>query len=185
MNATVPHHDLVRRAQAADPHALTTIYEHYAPGIFRYAYYRVGDVEQARDIQSEVFLRMLEGLGRYEDRGWSIGAWLYRIAHARTVDVLRHRDRHPATSLDEWDATVEGPDERLAGMADQSTLKRALAQLCPAQRRVLLLRHVYGLTLDETARQLGRTVGSIKALQHRAHERMTQLMRAEEPERFR
>ena len=92
MNATVPHHDLVRRAQAADPHAITTIYEHYAPGIFRYAYYRVGDVEQARDIQSEVFLRMLEGLGRYEDRGWSIGAWLYRIAHARTVDVLRHRD---------------------------------------------------------------------------------------------
>ena len=70
-------------------------------------------------------------------------------------------------------------------MADQSTLKRALAQLCPAQRRVLLLRHVYGLSLDETARQLGRTVGSIKALQHRAHERMTQLMQAEEPERFR
>ncbi len=179
MNATTPHHDLVRRAQAADPHALAAIYERFSPGIFRYAYYRVGDVELARDIQSDVFLRMLEGIGRYEDRGWSIGSWLYRIAHARTVDALRHRDRHPSTSLDDWDGAADGPDEALDSGADQGALRQAVARLCEAQRRVLLLRHVYGLSLEETSRQMGRTVGSIKALQHRAHERVARLMREE------
>ena len=85
---------------AADHHALGAIYERYAPGIFRYVYYRLGDPELARDIQSEVFLRMLEGIGSYEDRGWPIGAWLYRIAHARTGDALRRRGRQPNVPLE-------------------------------------------------------------------------------------
>jgi RNA polymerase sigma-70 factor (ECF subfamily) len=181
MTATNPHHDIIRRAQAADPAALSTIYERYAPGIFRYVYYRVGDVELAHDIQSDVFLRMLEGIGRYEDRGWSIGSWLYRIAHARTVDSLRRRDRHPQTSLEEWDATTDGPDTSIDATQRGAALHRAMGQLCEAQRRVLLLRHVYGLSLEETAGQMGRTVGSVKALQHRAHERVMRLM-AEEGE---
>lgn len=180
MTAPALHHELIARAKAADPQALAAIYEHYAPGIFRYAYYRVGDVETAHDIQSDVFLRMLEGIERYEDRGWSIGSWLYRIAHARTIDSLRRRNRHPQTTLDEWDAVAEGPDENLDGMLLKGSLRRAMDQLCEAQRRVLLLRHVYGLSLEETARQLGRSVGSIKALQHRAHERMAELMQREE-----
>ncbi|NTU79146.1 MAG: sigma-70 family RNA polymerase sigma factor [Chloroflexales bacterium] len=179
MTATALHHDVIRRAQAADHQALTIIYERFAPGIFRYIYYRVGDVDLARDIQSDVFLRMLEGIGRYEDRGWSIGAWLYRIAHARTIDALRYRDRHPSASLDKWDAVADGPDAGLDGGADRSAMLQAIARLCEAQRRVLLLRHVHGLSLEETARQMGRSVGSIKALQHRAHERVVRLMKDE------
>lgn len=182
MTAPALHHDIVRRAQAADPSALTAIYERYAPGIFRYIYYRVGDAELAHDIQSEVFLRMLEGIERYEDRGWSIGSWLYRIAHARTIDSLRRRHRHPQLPLDEWDAAADGPDEGLDASLRRSAVRRALGRLCESQRRVLLLRHVHGLSLEETARQMGRTIGSIKALQHRAHERVAQLMREEEEE---
>lgn len=174
--------DLISRARAADPQALAAIYERYAPGIFRYIYYRVGDVELAHDLQSDVFLRMLEGIERYEDRGWSIGSWLYRIAHARTIDSLRRRDRHPQTPLDDWDGAADGPDADLEGSLRSSALRRAMAKLGEGQRRVLLLRHVYGLSLEETARQMGRTVGSVKALQHRAHERVAQLMREEEGE---
>ncbi len=174
---TALHHDVIRRAQAADPEALATIYERYAPAIFRYIYYRVGDVDLAHDIQSDVFVRMLEGIERYEDRGWSIGAWLYRIAHARTVDNLRRRDRHPTTTIDEWDAATEGPDGGIESWLRRGALRRALDRLSPGQRQVLLLRHVYGLSLEETARQLGRTVGSVKALQHRAHERAARLIR--------
>ncbi len=182
MSAPTLHHDTVRRAQAADPQALAAIYERYAPGIFRYVYYRVGDSELAADIQSDVFVRMLEGIGRYEDRGWSIGTWLYRIAHARTIDSLRRSDRRPLASLQEWDAVGEGPDAGIEASLRQQAVRRAMGHLGESQRRVLLLRHVYGLSLDETARQMGRTVGSVKALQHRAHERLAQLVRAEEGE---
>jgi RNA polymerase sigma-70 factor (ECF subfamily) len=182
MTAPALHHDIVQRAQSADPQALAAIYERYAPGIFRYVYYRVGDPELAQDIQSDVFLRMLEGIGHYEDRGWSIASWLYRIAHARTVDSLRRAQRRPTTPLGDWDAAVEGPEAGLGRAEDNEALRRAIAQLSEGQRRVILLRHSYGLSLEETARQMGRTVGSVKALQHRAHERLASLIREEASE---
>jgi RNA polymerase sigma-70 factor (ECF subfamily) len=177
--AAVNNAELVRRAQAADEEALSTIYERYAPGIFRYIYYRLGDPELARDVQSEVFVRMLEGIGSYEDRGWPISAWLYRIAHARTVDALRRKDRSRQTSLEPWSILTDGPDEDLELSADKAAVRRALARLGDSQRQVLTLRFIYGLSLEETAKQMGRTVGSIKSLQHRATQRIGEFTREE------
>jgi len=179
VSATALHPELVRRAQAADSHALTAIYERYAPGIFRYIYYRVGDAELARDVQSDVFLRMLEGIEGYEDRGWPIGAWLYRIAHARTIDALRRQSRQPQVPLEPWSLLTGGPDEGVELSADRAALRRAMARLNESQRRVLTLRFIYGLSLEETARQMGRTLGSVKSLQHRAIERLARLTREE------
>lgn len=179
MTAPTPNHELINRAKAADPQALAAIYERYAPGIYRYIYYRVNDAELARDIQSDVFVRMLEGIGRYEDRGWSIGSWLYRIAHDRTIDTLRRFDRQPQLPLELSSPAVDGPDSGVDNSTERAAVRRGLSQLNESQRRVLLLRHEYGLSLEETARQMGRTVGSVKALQHRAVQRLGTLVRAE------
>jgi RNA polymerase sigma-70 factor (ECF subfamily) len=172
-----PASDLVRRAQAADPEAIAAIYERYAPGVYRYIYYRLGDAELARDVQSDVFVRMLEGIGSYEDRGWPISAWLYRIAHARTVDVLRRRDRQPQVPLEPWTMLTDGPDEGADLSAERAAVRKAFQGLSEPHRRVLTLRFVYNLSLEETARQMGRTIGSIKSLQHRATERLGQITR--------
>src|SRR4029450_8167658 len=94
MSPNVPDSELVVRAKAGDHAAFTQIYERYAPAIYRYIYFRIGEAELAEDLQAEVFLRMLEGIHRYEDRGWPISAWLYRIAHDRTIDTMRRR-RNP------------------------------------------------------------------------------------------
>ena len=72
-----------------DDAAFTQLYERYAPAIYRYLYARVQDATLAEDLRAEVFARMVEGLPRYQDRGWPISAWLYRIAHDRSVDCYR------------------------------------------------------------------------------------------------
>lgn len=176
MTATLPHIELVRRAQAADPEALGAIYERYSPAIYRYIYFRTGDAELARDVHSDVFVRMLEGIERYEDRGWSISAWLYRIAHDRTIDALRRKDRHVHVTLEPWDLVMEGPDEEVTERILRQTLRRAFHRLSENQRRVLILRFVYRLSLEETARQMGRSLGAIKALQHRAIDHLRRLV---------
>ena len=71
--------ELLARAKAFDHEALSLIYDRYCPAIYRYIYYRVNDADLAADLQAEVFLRMLEGIRKYEDRGWPLSAWLYRI----------------------------------------------------------------------------------------------------------
>lgn len=176
MSSSTPG-DLVRRAQSADPEAITAIYERYAQPIYRYIYFRIGDPEMARDIQSEVFLRMLEGIGSYEDRGWPISAWLYRIAHARTVDAVRRLDRRKQVALEPWSAVVDGPDEGVELSAERAALRSAFQHLNDSQRICLTLRFYHGLSLEETGRQMGRTVGSIKSLQFRATERLARLVR--------
>jgi RNA polymerase sigma-70 factor (ECF subfamily) len=72
-----------------------------------------------------------------------------------------------------------GPADDLELRAARAALRRAMARLNESQRRVLTLRFLYGLSLEETGRQMGRTVGSVKSLQHRASERLAQLTREE------
>lgn len=171
--------DLVLRAKNADPQALTDLYKHFAPRVYRYAYVRVGDVDLAHDIQSEVFLRMLESIHTYEDRGWSISSWIYRIAQARTIDLMRNKRRHRLTDISEEQILADGPEEALGAELEHEVLRKAVGRLCGPQQRVILLRHVYGLSIEETARQMGRSVGSVKALQHRALTRLYRLMQVE------
>ena len=85
--------------QTHDPEALTEIYQRYHPVIYRYIYQRVRDIELAEDIASEVFVRMLEGINRFEDRGWPISAWLYRIARDRSIDIIRRQSKRATMPL--------------------------------------------------------------------------------------
>jgi RNA polymerase sigma-70 factor, ECF subfamily len=163
-----PHDDLTTRARAADPQALAQIYERYAPAIYRYIYFRIGEHAQAEDLCADVFVAMLEDVGRFEDRGKPISAWLYRIAHARTVDVVRRRQRHPQTPLDTWHGVDDGPEATVAELLLRQDLHHALHDLTPDQRQVLVLRFVHSLSILEVAQQIGRSAHAVKSLQHRA-----------------
>jgi RNA polymerase sigma-70 factor (ECF subfamily) len=159
--------ELVILAKAGDHGAFTTIYERYAPAIYRYIFYRVGEAELAEDVQSDVFLRMLEGFHRYEDRGWPISAWLYRIAHDRTVDILRRRRNRQHVPLEDWGGCCEGPESTLDDKVDNEEILRMLNDLTDEQRQVIHMRFMGDMSIQEVASRLGRTEGSVKALQHR------------------
>ena len=118
MSPNVNDSELVVRAKAGDHAAFTQIYERYAPAIYRYIYFRIGEAELAEDLQAEVFLRMLEGIHRYEDRGWPISAWLYRIAHDRTIDTIRRRRNRQQLPLESWGGMCDGPEGSVSAQLD-------------------------------------------------------------------
>lgn len=167
MTLNINDSELVVRAKAGDHSAFTLIYERYAAPIYRYIYFRVGEAELAEDLQAEVFLRMLEGIHRYEERGWPISAWLYRIAHDRTVDTMRRRRHRRQVSLDVWGGCCDGPEKTVSMQLDYEELNRTLNDLTDDQRQVILLRFMADMSVQEVAKMLGRTEGSVKALQHR------------------
>lgn len=168
--------ELISRAKSADGHALATIYERYEQAIYRYIYYRVGDRELAEDLRAEVFLRMLEGMEHYEDRGWSIAAWLYRIAHDRTIDTLRRRYKRQQLPLESWTDICDGPESVLDTQLDYEELRQSLNYLTESQRQVITLRFIGELSIQEVARQLGLTEGAVKALQHRGIQALARLL---------
>jgi RNA polymerase sigma-70 factor (ECF subfamily) len=175
--ATEPESTLIARAKSGDAEAFSALYERYAPQIQRYIASRLCDPVLAEDVCADVFVKVLESLARYEDRGWPFSAWLYRIAYARTVDVLRQARRRHSIPLDETQlGALEPPDEAVMTRISYLEIKGAMGVLTNEQRLVLRLRFDEDRSLAEIAQSLGRSIGSIKALQHRGLTRLAQAL---------
>ena len=81
---------LVEQAQQGDREAFGAIYEQLAPKIHLYLYHHTnGRAHLAEDLTEEVFVKVLEKLQSYQDRGLPFVSWVYRVAHNHLVDYFR------------------------------------------------------------------------------------------------
>jgi len=169
---------LITRAKRGDEAAISQLYRHYAPRIYGYVAGRVGDPGLADDLTSDVFLRALEGLPRFEYRGISFGAWLYRIAHDRVADHFRRQARRQVIPL-ENSPLVPQPDVAREAEAnlEAQRLRDAIGHLTADQQQVVLLRFSAGLKLREAAYVMDRSIDAVKMLQARALANLRKLVR--------
>lgn len=86
---------LVQRAKAGDRDAFVTLYRRYVDELFGYAYHQLGDVQDAEDVTSETFLRLVTGLDGFDQRA-SFRTWLYTIARNQLRDRWRAQSRRPS-----------------------------------------------------------------------------------------
>jgi len=162
--------DLVTLAQRGDMQALGTLYDQHHEALFRYVWARVGEQQVAEDLTGDVFMRMLTALPRYQPSGAPFRAWLYRIAHNLLVDHFRkssYRATAPLYEADDRGEPESDPTFAVEQKLSAERLHRVLAMLDEAQRDVVTLRFLSGLSLDETAAVLEKTEAAVKALQHR------------------
>jgi RNA polymerase sigma-70 factor (ECF subfamily) len=75
----------------SDPKNFAPLYEKYHEQIFRYVNQRMDDTELAFDVTSQVFLKALKNLHKFEYRGVPLGSWLYRIAKSELNQAFRDR----------------------------------------------------------------------------------------------
>jgi RNA polymerase sigma-70 factor (ECF subfamily) len=155
--------------QAATREKLAGIYGRYYEPIYSYVYRRVSDVETASDLTAEIFARMLRAAQGDDFPEEQVRAWLYRTAHNLVVDHYRRQAHRQHVALEE--TVIEGGEDP-AGVAERSAsaarVHAALQQLTSAQQQVIELKFLQGLSNQETAEIMHRTVGAVKLLQHRA-----------------
>ncbi|HEY4870485.1 MAG TPA: sigma-70 family RNA polymerase sigma factor [Candidatus Dormibacteraeota bacterium] len=177
MSTPLPHEnpasryvEWLDRARRQDRQAFTELYESTYRRVFGYLLARVGDQAAAEDLMQEVYIAALQAIGRF--RGRTEGefiAWLLKIAHAKVMDRFRSQYRHPEVQTsDAASADVKDPLDAVDQRLRLEEISDALAQLTEDQRNVVMNRLVLGLDLEETSKLMGKNVGSIKALQHRA-----------------
>jgi RNA polymerase sigma-70 factor (ECF subfamily) len=158
------------RARRQDRHAFAQLYEATYRRVFGYILARVGEQAAAEDLLQEVYLAALQAIGRFRGRteGEFIG-WLLKIAHGKVMDRFRLQYRHPERQTsDAPQGDVADPLDAIDQRLGLNAISDALSQLTEDQRNVVLNRLVLGLDLEETSKAMGKNVGSIKALQHRA-----------------
>jgi RNA polymerase sigma-70 factor (ECF subfamily) len=164
---------LVRAAKAGDASAFGELYERYRDAIYRYCLSRTGTSHEAEDLTSDVFVKALHSIDRYQERGLPFVAFLYRIARNAAID--RSRTRKQPLSVDELvtqPASRQNVEADAMLAVDRSILLAALTKLKTEHRDVIVMRFIEGHSALEVAAALGKTEGAVRTLQHRALERL-------------
>jgi RNA polymerase sigma-70 factor (ECF subfamily) len=130
---------------------------------------QMGDVQAAEDLASDVMLKMIESIQSYKFRGLPFGAWVFRIARNRLIDLHRRRKRRGEVDLSETLSTALANPQVLAERAlERGQLQVALKHLTEEQRQVIVLKFIEGFDNRSVGKIMGRSEGAIKSLQHRA-----------------
>lgn len=166
---------LVAAAREGDAAAAEELIARLRPGLLRYCRARLGRTDgsygSADDVAQEVCMAVYTSVERYVDQGRSFTAFAYGIAGHKVADALRasYRDRsEPVDTLPETVDTADGPEEA-AVAGDEAVRARLLLDRLPdAQRELLLLRVVAGLSAEDTGAALGMSAGAVRVAQHRA-----------------
>ena len=160
---------LVAAAKAGDPEAFGSIFDVYYGPVYRYVANRVGRPSDAEDLAQLVFVKALESLPRYEQRGVPFGGWLFRLARNVVIDHVRTRREHVTLDvIGEKSTDDQGPDELAVLRQEMDSIAHALRRLTPEQREAVELRFFAGLSAKEAAEAMGRQEGTVRGLQFRA-----------------
>lgn len=169
---------LVELALAGNQAAFGALVRRYQRRLTAFLGQIVGDMELARELSQEAFIRAWGALDRYDPQ-YRFSTWLFRIAHNLGIDQLRRR-RLSTVSLVRQDA--EGEEVELA-VVDASkdplghfenrelaeAMGAAIAGLRSEYRELVLLRHFAGLSYQDIADLKGMPLGTVKNKLFRAH----------------
>lgn len=169
--------DLALAVQEGSHAAFEELVRRYQGRVYAVAYRVTGNREDALDVAQDALLKAYRKIHTWKPTGIFL-SWLLRLTTNQSIDHLRRKKRQPQEQLDE--AFI--PESAGAGIEPvtfstetavrageiEDRLHEALHVLSPMQKTVFVLRHFEGLQLDEIARELGCTVGSVKVHLFRA-----------------
>src|SRR6266700_595630 len=165
--------------QQADPEAPGALVATLSPALLRFFKSQAASREQADDLLQETWLRIHRVRHTYRP-GEPVLPWIYAIARRVRVDGYRRRRRITLYEI-AMDVLPERPveaEDRNPGPAFDTLI----ATLPEAQREVVTMLKVGGLTLEEVARATSSTVGAVKQKAHRAYERLRKLLQIQAQE---
>ena len=159
---------VIQQVKNGDTEAYGMLYEQYAEVIFRYVYSHLDNRLDAEDLTEEIFLRAWRALPKYDERGLPFTAFLFRIARNSLIDY--YRQKKVVSSLEDMEIQSHeaGPEEATDMRIENQGLRETIAELREDYRNVLIFRFLSGLSPEETAQVMQRSVGAVRVLQHRA-----------------
>jgi RNA polymerase sigma-70 factor (ECF subfamily) len=163
----------MERYQQADPDAPATLVDALSPALLRFFRAQVVSREQAVDLLQETWLRIHRVRHTYRP-GEPVLPWIYAIARRVRVDGYRRMRRITLHEI-----AMDAPPERQAQPEVRNpapAFDTLVAALPEAQREVVTMLKVGGLSLEEVARATSSTVGAVKQKAHRAYERLRTLL---------
>ncbi|MCB0180993.1 MAG: sigma-70 family RNA polymerase sigma factor [Anaerolineae bacterium] len=166
---------LLERIKRHDQQALAEVHDRYFNQIYHYINYRLGDSDTAADLAGEVFLALIKALKKGKPPKTSLSGWLYAVARNLTADHIRQKVT-TVPLIEDLEADTPSLTDQIYIAQLTPTLKQCILELTDEQQHVIALRFGQGLSLADTAEIMDKSVGAVKALQHRALASLARLM---------
>lgn len=161
---------LVTRASRGDKDAFAALYTRYQDDLYRYAFFKLGNEEDARDAVSSCIVAAYEGIYGLRTAS-AFKAWIFRILYrscCRVIEEQRFRNHRADTAeLDKLSA----PDSTLS-----PELKEAFGILSGEDRDIVLLSAVAGYNSREIAVMTGLKSSTVRSRLSRALAKMKQFL---------
>jgi RNA polymerase sigma-70 factor (ECF subfamily) len=159
--------ELIRAAAAGDRGAFDDLVRVKRERVVRTAFQITGNMDDALDVAQGVFLKLWQGLDRFDPRR-RFDTWLYRITVNAAIDLIR--SRAPRGVLQPLPDESAEPGERGATLAEerldlerlQRAFSRLAARLAPKQRAAFVLREIEGLETAEVAGVMGVAESTVR-----------------------
>jgi RNA polymerase sigma-70 factor, ECF subfamily len=186
----VPELELVRQCQAGRSEAFDELVIRYRTRVFAMIYNMVHNEQDAWDLAQESFVKAWKSIKRFR-RHSSFYTWIYRIVMNVTIDWLRKKqikgagaefdDAVQMKEIDPASRTVPKadplPHQRLEHAEIRARIDKAIKQLSPEHRAVILMKEIEGMQYHEIAETLGCSIGTVMSRLFYARKKLQHLLR--------
>jgi RNA polymerase sigma factor (sigma-70 family) len=170
---------LLEASQKLDEKAITTIFDRFSPGLYKYALRLCHLPDVADDIVLSVFTQFLEGLASNKTSNENLRAYFYKTAYQLLLDHARANPQNALveqTLFDEYKQVMPASYQ-----SEEQSLVRALTsafntELTFEQRHVIVLRFLEDFSIKDTSLIIGKTVSNVKVIQNRAVAKLRKAM---------
>lgn len=177
----------ISRLKNKDKEVFIKVYDDFADDIYRFVYFKVGRIEEAKDLTSMVFLKTWNHIQNNTlTSADTLRALIYKIARTSIVDYYRETGSKLEISLDDEAHPIDLPDEKrdLSGdldkNADLERIKSKLPYLKEEYREIIVLKFINDLEIEEISDVTGKSKGNVRVLLHRALNALKDLVSEEE-----
>ena len=167
----------VIRAAQKDPAKFRPLYDQYFEPIFRFIFRRTASENLSADICSQVFLKAIQQIGKYQFKGVPFSAWLYRIASNEVAQHYRNTQKNRVISL-ETTHLNDLIDEMSQGLKEnyQNALILALDELRESDVQLIEMRFFEQRPFKEIADIIGITESNAKVKTYRILEKLKKII---------
>lgn len=144
------------------------------PAIYRFCVRMLHNEEDARDAAQDTMIKALRNLDRYDAR-WKFSTWLFSIARNTCIDEHRRRRRLSDAEVPDVADPRPGAVELTSQHVTADALHKALAQVPPLYREVLVLYHFEHLKYREIAEALDIPIGTVMNRIFRARTKLREI----------
>jgi RNA polymerase sigma-70 factor (ECF subfamily) len=169
---------LAQVAAAKNRAAFAALFDHFAPRVKSFMMRKGASSDQAEDLVQETMIAVWSKAALYVQERGSVSTWIFTIARNLRIDRLRRERASQYTDIDDYDAISDDPsqDDALRRTQEDTAVAKALAQIPPEQRELLILSYVEDLPQSEIAARLHIPLGTVKSRMRLAYRRMKKML---------